>query len=229
MAFSNSPWCLAMSVSFAFATAAAISSSSHAQLYKWTDENGKVHYSDSVPPSAVDRARKEMSESGTVRKQIDRALTPEERRVAAEKAAEADRARIAREDAERKDKALLASFTSIEEYDRVRAREVAQLQAESTSFENRIYVMQTQRSELNKVAPEKAKPGVKARADAEKEELNTRISDMTRDRDIALKNLIATKERLRLERELIVRLFAEQAASNAKATEKPVTLKKNAK
>ncbi|MGL5004491.1 MAG: DUF4124 domain-containing protein, partial [Casimicrobium sp.] len=72
----------------------AASPACFAQLYKWTDENGKVHYSDTVPPTATDRARKELRSDAQVKKEVDRAPTPEERRAAAVRAAEEEKTRL---------------------------------------------------------------------------------------------------------------------------------------
>jgi Domain of unknown function (DUF4124) len=127
----------------ATSAALALSSLTHAQLYRWTDENGKVHYSDTVPPAAVDRARREIRSDGTIKNQIDRAPTPEERRAAAMKAAEEDKVRIAKEERERKDKALLVTYATLADFDRVRDRAIAAVDAEVTAATNRLYTLNT--------------------------------------------------------------------------------------
>ena len=105
-------------------------SQTQAQLYKWTDANGKTHYSDTVPPDAVDRARKEMRTDGVVKNSMERAMTPEEKRLAGLKAVEDERTRIAQSERERKDKALLATYTDLKDFDRVRDRNLSALDAE---------------------------------------------------------------------------------------------------
>ena len=81
------------------------------KLYRWVDENGNVHYSDSLPPEAVDQARRELSKtSGTTTAQIDRALTAEERAAAQ---AEAEREAVIAAEAELRrqyDQRLLQSY-----------------------------------------------------------------------------------------------------------------------
>lgn len=110
---------------------------SHAQLYKWTDENGKVQYSDTVPPSATDRARKELRSDGTVKAATERALTSEEKRLAAVKAAEEAKAKEAQAERERKDKALLATYTDLKDFDRVRDRALNTLDNEMRALTER--------------------------------------------------------------------------------------------
>lgn len=74
------------------------------RLYRWVDEHGRVHVSDQLPPSEVQRAREEYSERGTKLRTVERALTPEEReamRLAA-LAAEEERKRKEAEEAEKR-------------------------------------------------------------------------------------------------------------------------------
>lgn len=101
-----------------------------AQLYKWVDENGKVQYSDTIPPAANDRARKELRADGTLKRETERAATVEEKRLAAQRAAEEAKAREARLEQERKDKALLSTYADLKDFDRVRDRALGNLEAE---------------------------------------------------------------------------------------------------
>lgn len=82
------------------------------KLYRWVDQDGKVHYSDHVPPQAVEQARDELNESGMKVGSVERALTPEE--IAArdlqmkQQAEEAAR----REEQAKRDHVLLSSYDS---------------------------------------------------------------------------------------------------------------------
>lgn len=116
------------------AALAALPLAVDAQLYKWTDENGKVQYSDTVPPSANDRARKELRSDGTVIRDTGRAMTAEEKRIAAQKAAEAAKAQELQTERERKDKALLGTYTDLRDFDRVRDRSLGVLDAEISAL-----------------------------------------------------------------------------------------------
>jgi len=92
--------------------AALGSSTAWAQkLYRWTDKDGKEHYSDTLPSEAIDAAREELNKtSGSSVGQVERALTPAERAALAETAqAEAEVAK--REDDQRqRDRVLLSSY-----------------------------------------------------------------------------------------------------------------------
>jgi len=82
------------------------------KLYRWVDAEGKVHYTDTLPPEAVDQAREEISRSGTTVNRVERALTAEER--AAQEAEAAENARLAAIKAEqdKMDAALTGSYAT---------------------------------------------------------------------------------------------------------------------
>jgi hypothetical protein len=82
---------------------------SHAQpLYRWVDSQGRVHYSDQLPPEAVPSAHSKIDKQGIVTEQVERAKTAEE--LAAERAA----AKLKAEQ-ERQDKLLLSKYKSLQD------------------------------------------------------------------------------------------------------------------
>ena len=89
------------------------------KLYRWVDKDGKVQFSDALPPEAVDQARTEINaSSGVATGTVERALTAEER--AAKEAHEAATASATKE-AERvkqTEEAMIASFQNEEELKR---------------------------------------------------------------------------------------------------------------
>ena len=124
-------------VSCALCSALAGMTASHAQLYKWVDENGKTQYSDTVPPSSNDRARKELRADGTLKRETERAATAEEKRLAALKAVEDAKVKAKQDERDRKDKALLNTYTSLADYDRVRDRALGTMKIELQALADR--------------------------------------------------------------------------------------------
>ena len=61
-----------------------------ATTYKWVDDQGVVHYTDKLPPEAVNKGSVELNKQGVPIKKIEPALTPEQRRA---RDAEEERAR----------------------------------------------------------------------------------------------------------------------------------------
>lgn len=82
------------------------------KLYRWTDENGKVHYTDQLPPEAAKAARDELNTAGRTVDRVERAMTAEERAVwEAEQAKLAEARKLAEEQA-KMDEVLLASYVT---------------------------------------------------------------------------------------------------------------------
>lgn len=107
---------------------AAEPASSTPKLYHWVGADGKDHYGDVLPPEALTQARQEISKtSGMTIKQIDRALTPEERAAAQAKVDADAKAAEAIEKAKQNDQVLLASYPSEAELKRAYDERISSL------------------------------------------------------------------------------------------------------
>ncbi len=97
-------------------------------VYKWVDDQGEVHYSDSVPPEYSDKERKKINEQGRTVKVLEAAKTPEE--VAEENRLEALRLEQLQqaEDRARKDNVLLATYSSEDDLLKTRDGRLASLE-----------------------------------------------------------------------------------------------------
>ena len=88
------------------------------KLYRWTDKDGKVHYTDQLPPEASKDAREELNKQGLVVDRTERALTPEEQAArAVEDAKLAEQRRIDEERA-KMDAVLVGSYPSEDDLQR---------------------------------------------------------------------------------------------------------------
>ena len=93
-----------------------------AATYKWVDEKGVTHYTDKMPPEAVNKSNVELNREGIPVKKTAPAVTPEQVKA---REAEAERARqgAQQEQAQaRKDRALLDSYTTEADIDLARNR-----------------------------------------------------------------------------------------------------------
>jgi hypothetical protein len=107
--------------------------SAGAATYRWVDKDGRVHYSDTMPPQQAGMGHKELDKQGRVVKDVERKRTAEEQRRADEARARAEAEKQKELDQARRDRALLTSYTSEEEIDLVRDRalELEKLQIDS--------------------------------------------------------------------------------------------------
>lgn len=101
-----------------------------AEVYRWVDENGVVHYGDRVPPNAASRDRDVLNERGIRLQSLPGEKTPEERAVEAERqAAEAER-RADRQRRADRDRVLLTTYLSVAEIEMLRDRRLELIDAQ---------------------------------------------------------------------------------------------------
>jgi hypothetical protein len=91
----------------------------HAQMYRWVDGNGRVHYSDTPPTTYRKSGGAELSKQGNV---IKRTQSEAERRAEAERAAERKRIQAQQNKQAQLDRALTQTYTSDAEIDLARDR-----------------------------------------------------------------------------------------------------------
>jgi hypothetical protein len=103
---------LISSISAALVLAVLAAPAAAQKLYRWVDADGKVQYTDTLPPEAVNQQRSELNSAGMAVREVDRAMTPEERAVA--DAAAAEEARLAEIQAEqdKMDAVLMGSYAT---------------------------------------------------------------------------------------------------------------------
>lgn len=95
--------------------------------YSWVDDDGVVHYGDSIPPEYADRLKKVINEHGVTIDEIRGKKTAEEieaERVAAELALQIELQN-------RADRALLATYQTVDEIEMHRDRRIELFQAQS--------------------------------------------------------------------------------------------------
>ena len=99
----------------------------HAATYRWVDEQGRVHYSDVIPPQQAGRGNVELDRQGRIRKENPRTvLSPEERRRQEAAAGQAEASKRQEQAQRRRDRSLLSTYVSEAEIDLARDRALAQ-------------------------------------------------------------------------------------------------------
>lgn len=205
-----------------------------AALYRWVDENGRVQYSDTPPDK---KGAVQLSNRGVVMKKVD-VLTPEQQKAkdmedARKRAEEAKAAELRRQDS-----ALLQSFTTVQEIDMKRDREVQALEISIANLREQERALsarlaeERKRAELaekNKKPPSEAAKEEVLRAEAEKkvieEEIKRRYDEIgaTRAKYDALKKRYIV---LRQEASLVQPASATSAPPTATSGTSPTPTKK---
>ncbi len=112
-------------VSISFCASVIALGTASAATYRWVDQNGKVQYSDVMPPSQAGRGHAELDKYGRViREERRRTMSPlemEQQRQAAEYQKTLKRQQQAQQ---RRDMALLSTYTSVKELKLARDRAI---------------------------------------------------------------------------------------------------------
>jgi hypothetical protein len=94
------------------------------KMYKWTDENGIVHYTETIPPEYANRDREVLNDQGVRVATEEGEVTPEERAELERRAAIAESERQERLDVARRDRMLLETYISVTDIEDLRDRRI---------------------------------------------------------------------------------------------------------
>jgi hypothetical protein len=97
------------------------------RVYKWVDEDGQIHYGDSIPPEFSDLPKQVLNDHGITVDHLEGRKTPEQ--LAAEK--QARELALQKELQNRADQALLQTYLSVDEIVMHRDRRIELFQAQS--------------------------------------------------------------------------------------------------
>ena len=112
------------------------------RTFKWTDDEGNVHYGDRIPPQYKSQERQEINEQGRTLKSYEAPRTPEE--IAAQKRLAAVEAEQKKQQAQqdKRDKALLATYSSEADLLMMRDSKLAELEELIQLTDSRITSLQ---------------------------------------------------------------------------------------
>ncbi len=137
----------------------AISPAQADRMFKWVDENGKIHYSDRVPPQHSNQERREYDERGRTVRVYKRAMTPEEKAEAARLAAIEEEKRKQAEKSAVHDRSLLATYSSEQDMLLARDGKLASIDALIQLTNSRIELTETRLREYAAEAAEFERSG----------------------------------------------------------------------
>jgi len=103
---------------------AAVSLNAEAKLYKWVDENGTTHYGETIPPRYANREAQTLDKGRLQERESSRNKPGQSNKVKTEEEVKA----------ERHDNALINTYSSEEEIDLARDRNLQQVEARISSY-----------------------------------------------------------------------------------------------
>jgi flagellar biosynthesis chaperone FliJ len=130
-----------------------------ATTYKWVDDQGVVHYTDKMPPEAINKGNTELNKQGVPIKKTEPALTPEQRRAKEAEDERAQQAAKVREEIARKDRALLQSYTTESEIELSKKRALGTIDAQMQSAQAYVTTLNKRKDEIQaRIAALNGKP-----------------------------------------------------------------------
>lgn len=136
---------------------------SAAKLYKWVDENGKVHYSDKVPPEAIRNEHKQLNEQGVVKETVEKDLTDEQKverieEFKKQRELEAQKQREAEALAAEKNK-ILMSYSSADQITRLKQERISALERNISTAKENLVIQEKNHNDLLSRAADKERSG----------------------------------------------------------------------
>lgn len=104
-------------------------SSAHAGFYRWVDDDGTIHYSDSLPPSESQRQQDILNEHGRTVEVIPAPKTIGELEEEAKQAKVEEQKRKLQEESQRRDRTLLAMYLTVDDIEHVRDERIATVES----------------------------------------------------------------------------------------------------
>lgn len=103
-----------------------------AEIFKWTDEKGRIHYGDQLPEEQVEKGHNELTKSGVTAKSVDRNKTAQERARDDEQKSKIEQEKAMRLEKERdqavRDRALLETYFNETDLIRMRDQRIATIE-----------------------------------------------------------------------------------------------------
>ena len=148
----NSRICIYQSLFSLWLVMFCLSTPAHANTFRWVDENGRVHYSDQIPPSESNRAYTVLNKEGVTVNNIEKVKTKEE--LAKEKSLkeqQEEQERIAREK-QNHDRILLDTYTKVSDLEDTRDRYISTLEGLIKVAQYKLTNFNSELDKQNKIA-----------------------------------------------------------------------------
>lgn len=108
--------------------------SAQAKLFKWVDDNGTTHYGETIPPEYANKDNVLLNDQGRVTKRNEK-ISEAERRAQEEGAIKKRIAESVAAEQRRKDASLLNTYSSEQEIELARVRNLQQVEARTNSLQ----------------------------------------------------------------------------------------------
>lgn len=185
----------------------------HADIYRWVDDDGTVHYSNTPQPEASQRERRVFDSHGLMREIIPAPPTAEEReqaRAEQEQAQQAlEAARQARADQASRERQLRQAYENLDEIEELRARREAAIGADIARSEAQETTLLRERERIRQQYADSESASSRERFKVQLDDLEDRIARERAYRQGQEDRLSSVQQRLDLDREDYQRLVID--------------------
>jgi len=121
-------------------------SSTQADFFRWVDDEGMIHYSDSMPPSQSQRQQDKLNETGVVVESISAPKTVGELEEEARLAKLEKEQKILKIETDKRDRMLVAMYLSVDDIEFVRDERISTVESaiEITKLRKRKFIKKLQ-------------------------------------------------------------------------------------
>lgn len=116
--------------------------------YRWKDASGVVHFSDTIPSSALAGGYDIVDKNGLVVRHVERELTPAERRAAAIAASQAAAARRDARQRQLEDTQMLAAYPTDHDLEQSQQAQIEQIRNDIATLETNLHSQEDSLTEL---------------------------------------------------------------------------------
>ena len=179
-----------LTLGISFALGIAFSVPAMAKLYKWVDDKGTTHYGETIPPEYADKGRAELNKAGRVVKKQE-VLTTDELRAERSRKEQEEAKKQSEEQAtlerKRRDRALIDTYSSPNEVDLARTRNLQQIEARIIGINANLKMATANLQGLQKEADSYTKANKKIPPELydDIKEAETRLSKLQKDMDMS--------------------------------------------
>ena len=116
--------------------------------YRWKDTAGVVHFSDTIPASALAGGYDVVNNDGRVVRHVARELTPTERKAAAAEAARAAAAKRAAQQQSLQDSQMLSAYPSDKDLQQTQQAQLQQIQTDIATLQTNLHSQESTLTDL---------------------------------------------------------------------------------
>lgn len=129
------------------------------KLYKWVDENGKVTFSDIVPPDQIKKEHQEVNKDGLVIDKIDNIKTAEERKEEREKRQQIVEAKKQAVALEKQRRNIIKAYSNENEIIRLKEERIFSIERNIVSAKQSLEFQKNSKEQLLAMAADRERSG----------------------------------------------------------------------